>query len=151
MSFFQSLMPASLGNVTFINDFLTSLGATLGIGLTVLPVILQNGNSSLGVLPVPVLPAFLGGPDSAGVPWGDRSANNTNYYQDIPDTGVTRFYDFTVGRATIAPDGYEKQAMLVNNQFPGPTIEADWGDWIEVTVHNDITDPEDGTAIHWHG
>jgi FtsP/CotA-like multicopper oxidase with cupredoxin domain len=38
---------------------------------------------------------------------------------------------------------------LVNNQFPGPTIEANWGDWIEVTVTNNI--PDEGTAIHWHG
>jgi FtsP/CotA-like multicopper oxidase with cupredoxin domain len=116
-----------------------------------LPAVLQNGDTSLGTLSVPALPTFRGAPEQTGVPWGDRTANNTNYYDEIPETGVTRTYDFTVARATIAPDGYEKHAMLVNGQFPGPTIEANWGDWIEVTVHNNITDPEDGTAIHWHG
>lgn len=46
--------------------------------------------------------------------------------------------------------------MLVNGQFPGPAIEADWGDMIEVTVQNEIvadathTEAE-GTSIHWHG
>lgn len=40
---------------------------------------------------------------------------------------------------------------MVNGQFPGPTIEANWGDTIQVAVHNNITGPEDGTAIHWHG
>jgi FtsP/CotA-like multicopper oxidase with cupredoxin domain len=38
---------------------------------------------------------------------------------------------------------------LVNNQFPGPVIEANWGDWIEVAVTNNI--PDEGTSIHWHG
>ena len=28
-------------------------------------------------------------------------------------------------------------------------IEANWGDWIEVTVHNGLT--TEGTTIHWHG
>lgn len=37
----------------------------------------------------------------------------------------------------------------MNNQFPGPVIEANWGDWIEVKVTNNI--PDEGAAIHWHG
>lgn len=41
--------------------------------------------------------------------------------------------------------------MLVNGVFPGPLIEANWGDTIQVTVHNRITGPEEGTALHWHG
>jgi FtsP/CotA-like multicopper oxidase with cupredoxin domain len=44
----------------------------------------------------------------------------------------------------------DKSGIFVNGQFPGPTIEANWGDWIEVTVHNNISGSE-GTAIHWHG
>lgn len=31
-----------------------------------------------------------------------------------------------------------------------PLIEANWGDWIEVTVRNGITDPPEGTAVHWY-
>jgi FtsP/CotA-like multicopper oxidase with cupredoxin domain len=41
--------------------------------------------------------------------------------------------------------------MLVNNQFPGPAIEANWGDEIEVIVHNNISAPMEGTAMHYHG
>ncbi|KAJ8108112.1 hypothetical protein ONZ43_g6526 [Nemania bipapillata] len=49
-------------------------------------------------------------------------------------------------------DGYEKSVILVNGQFPGPLIEANWGDYIEVNVHNNILDePQEGTALHWHG
>ena len=84
-------------------------------------------------------------------------------------TGVIRRYDFHVARKEIAPDGYRKNALVVNGAYPGvslldgiglilgsadehqPTIEANWGDTIQVTVHNEITGPEEGTAIHWHG
>lgn len=41
--------------------------------------------------------------------------------------------------------------MLVNGQYPGPAIEANWGDTVQVTVHNAIEGPEEGTALHWHG
>ena len=69
----------------------------------------------------------------------------------MPISGRTRFYDFTIRRGTIAPDGYQKDVLLINDQFPGPTIEANWGDTIVVNVHNGITEPEEGTALHWHG
>lgn len=75
--------------------------------------------------------------------------SHTNYYENHPDTGVIRRYEFSVSRGTIAPDGYELPVILVNGQFPGPTIEANWGDTIEVTVSNDIED--EGLALHWHG
>lgn len=45
----------------------------------------------------------------------------------------------------------EKNGIFVNGQFPGPAIEANWGDWVEVTLHNNITGPEEGTSMHWHG
>jgi FtsP/CotA-like multicopper oxidase with cupredoxin domain len=32
----------------------------------------------------------------------------------------------------------KKKAMLINGQFPGPLIRADWGDEIEVTVTNHL-------------
>lgn len=30
-------------------------------------------------------------------------------------------------------------------------IEANWGDTIQVTIHNNIANPPEGTTIHWHG
>lgn len=56
------------------------------------------------------------------------------YFQPIqssPDTGITRQYQFTLSRVQIAPDDYPKDVVLVNGQFPGLIIEANWGDWIE--------------------
>ncbi|KAG9243496.1 Cupredoxin [Calycina marina] len=86
-----------------------------------------------------------------GTPWGAKTANNTNMLVDPPTTGMIRRYDFTISRGTISPDGYQKDALLVNGIFPGPMIEANWGDTIQVTMHNRITGPEEGTGLHWHG
>ena len=132
-----------------------------------------NGASLWGTLDTPVIPSFLtpneSDPLPSGFPWGSRTANDSNPYKDVPDTGVVRYYEFTLSRAQIAPDGYLKNVMLINGQFPGPMIEANWGDliegdefsghlaglislmWIPVQVSNDISGPEEGTALHWHG
>ena len=64
---------------------------------------------------------------------------------------MTRYYDLTITRGTIAPDGFNKSCFLVNGAFPGPTLEANWGDFFSVTVKNRITGPDEGTSLHWHG
>lgn len=90
-----------------------------------------------------------GQPMPFGIPWGAVTARDTNTYNNVPYTGVTRPYSFTVSQGKIAPDGVETEVILVNGQFPGPLIEANWGDWIEVTVTNALA--SEGTALHWHG
>ncbi|PFH60220.1 hypothetical protein XA68_11285 [Ophiocordyceps unilateralis] len=116
-----------------------------------LPQQRTNGRSLLGTLLAPVLPFFLSSnPLPNGFPWSTLNLN-TNYYRDHPRTGVIRSYDFTVSRNFIAPDGYQQETLLVNGAFPGPRIEANWGDTIQVTVRNNITGPEEGVALHWHG
>ncbi|KAF4982330.1 hypothetical protein FZEAL_2029 [Fusarium zealandicum] len=108
-----------------------------------------NGKSLLGTLVAPLLPLFLkNNPTPNGFPWSTLTAH-TNYYSEHPHTGVIRKYDFAVSRRQIAPDGYQQDVILVNGQFPGPTIEANWGDTIQVTVSNEIED--EGLALHWHG
>ncbi|KAH8800491.1 multicopper oxidase-domain-containing protein [Xylogone sp. PMI_703] len=101
-------------------------------------------------LEIDSLPQFRkDNPLPQGRPWGTRTANSSNMY--VPNTGVIRYYDFTVKREMKAPDGYRRPVMVVNGQFPGPLIEANWGDTIQVTVHNEISDPPEGLALHWHG
>lgn len=96
-----------------------------------------------------MLPEFLtNNPTPNGFPWNKRNIY-TDYYRDYPNTGVVRKYNFSIKRGTIAPDGYSISGILVNGAFPGPTIEANWGDTIEVTVHNKLED--EGFAMHWHG
>ncbi|CAG8974793.1 hypothetical protein HYALB_00000405 [Hymenoscyphus albidus] len=113
-----------------------------------------NGASKWGTInPQPTFPNFLtNNPLGAGgFPWGSLTAGGNNPYKSAPFTGVTRRYDFTIARGQIAPDGYQKDVILINGQFPGPPIEANWGDTISVTVRNQISGPEEGTAMHWHG
>ncbi|KAK4989953.1 hypothetical protein LTR50_002864 [Elasticomyces elasticus] len=114
------------------------------------PGIAPGGYSPLGDTHTPQLPHFLtNNPLPQGKPWSTKNASNTNYYENPPTTNVTRTYDFTITKGVIAPDGVSVTGLLINGQFPGPTIEANWGDWIQVTVHNNI--PDEGTALHWHG
>jgi FtsP/CotA-like multicopper oxidase with cupredoxin domain len=61
---------------------------------------------------------------------------------------MIRRYDWTISDAYLSPDGFEKRMIVVNGQYPGPLIEANWGDWIEVTVTNNRSE---GSSIHWHG
>lgn len=110
-----------------------------------------NGDSAWGTLNASALPVFLntsGGVSSHGFPWGSATANNTDQYTYTPNTNVTRKYVFTVSSGTIAPDGVEKSAILINGAFPGPLIEANWGDMIEVEVTNNLT--TEGTSMHWY-
>jgi len=50
---------------------------------------------------------------------------------------------------TLSPDGTPREMTVFNGQFPGPSIIADWGDTIQVTVQNSL--PDNGTSVHWHG
>lgn len=118
--------------------------------LAKLPQTTTNGLSLLGTLNAPLLADFLASSIS-GFPWGSRTAATTNPYEQSPTTGILRSYDFTIARGFLAPDGVNKSVLLVNGQFPAPTIEANWGDTIQINVHNQITGPEEGTALHWHG
>ena len=106
-----------------------------------------------------------------GFPWGGKNSCNSDSYFDGPNTGVVRTYDFTFSRGTVAPDGFTVDTILINGQYPGvsirqpadlhplplliryvqPLIEANWGDTIQVTVHNQINDPGEGTSFHVHG
>ncbi|KAF2450100.1 multicopper oxidase [Karstenula rhodostoma CBS 690.94] len=82
--------------------------------------------------------------------WCDYSID-TDYYTEVPDTGVTREYWLELTDVTVAPDGVSRTAMAVNGSIPGPTIFADWGDTVIVHVTNSLTDSQNGTSIHWHG
>lgn len=50
----------------------------------------------------------------------------------------------------LEADGFKKTSGKVFNQtFPGPLIEACWGDEIVIHVKNNYA--ANGTTIHWHG
>ncbi|KAK9784078.1 putative Oxidoreductase [Seiridium cardinale] len=88
------------------------------------------------------------GPDNRGY-WKDGFSIETDYEVEIPEGKLVEYF-FTISEAEIAPDGYLTNVTLVNDQFPGPKIEANWGDTIRVTVYNNLTN-FNGTSFHWHG
>ncbi|KAK0712901.1 multicopper oxidase-domain-containing protein [Lasiosphaeria miniovina] len=84
--------------------------------------------------------------------WTSTFNINTDYETSWPNTGVTRTYTLTLTEIDnwVAGDGSTKvKAMLVNGQFPGPTLTANWGDQINITVVNNLR--TNGTSIHYHG
>ncbi|CAN8100550.1 unnamed protein product [Discula destructiva] len=139
------LLGGVLGTITSTTSWLFYITGAL-------PQSKTNGNSLLGTLLAPTLPLFLiSNPLPNGFPWGTLTAAGTSPYTQSPTTGIVRSYDFTISRGVISPDGYQRNVLLVNGGFPGPTIEANWGDTIQVTLRNNITGPAEGTALHWHG
>jgi hypothetical protein len=83
-----------------------------------------NGFSRLGTLQAPTFPEYLtNNPLPSGFPWGSATAENTNPYTQPPNTGVTRYYDFTIKRGRKAPDGYLRDVILINDQYPGVSVE----------------------------
>lgn len=57
-------------------------------------------------------------------------------------------FDLTLTWEEHAPDGRAREMILVNGQFPAPTLEIDQGDEVEVVVHNKL--PYNST-VHFHG
>lgn len=102
-----------------------------------------------------VIPSPTGTP-CAGNTAEDRSQwcewdIDTDWQNVIPDTGVTREYWLELSEIAIAPDGYLRTAIAINGSIPGPTIFADWGDWVVIHVTNKLHQAKNGTSIHWHG
>ncbi|KAK3687959.1 multicopper oxidase-domain-containing protein [Podospora appendiculata] len=68
---------------------------------------------------------------------------NTDY--ENPD-----LFNLEVSEQPISPDGTTMEhGKVFNRRYPGPWIEACWGDWIEITVKNNLR--WNGTSVHWHG
>ncbi|KAF7591618.1 hypothetical protein BBP40_001318 [Aspergillus hancockii] len=140
----------------------------------VVSVIRYFGITSLiGLDPVDQVPLMKGGdviaPDTAPSPpvfvppgtgqrhvWlrnnktGHEYNISTNYETTWPQ-GRRRDYHIVVNNDTTANwDGIPfSGAKMFNGTFPGPWIQACWGDSVHVTVTNNLT--YNGTAIHMHG
>lgn len=76
--------------------------------------------------------------------------NITTDYEDKMPQGITRVYYLNVTDSYINANGLNfTEAKLFNNTWPGPLIEACWGDTVEIHVQNLLVN--NGTSIHWHG
>ncbi|PWY83987.1 hypothetical protein BO83DRAFT_352153 [Aspergillus eucalypticola CBS 122712] len=61
----------------------------------------------------------------------------------------TQHHDWVVTADHRRPDGVLKRVYLINDLFPGPTVEARSGDRLIVNVTNFLDD--EPISIHWHG
>ncbi|KAF9770267.1 hypothetical protein IL306_012217 [Fusarium sp. DS 682] len=62
---------------------------------------------------------------------------------------TTLSFNWTITDGIRSPDGVEKRVYLVNDEFPGPLIEARSGDRLVIEIHNGLQD--EGISLHWHG
>ncbi|KAK0733004.1 multicopper oxidase-domain-containing protein [Lasiosphaeria miniovina] len=85
---------------------------------------------------------------------GDEFNIDTNY-ENLAPQGVLRKYTLEIVNGSVNADGMNfAEAKLFKlpekePQYPGPWLQACWGDTVQVTVVNKL--PYNGTSIHWHG
>lgn len=94
---------------------------------------------------------------------GQRFDIHTDYESNGPK-GIVRHYYLELAESTRNPDGFvdpdgpvDLPVQLFNNSFPGPRLQACWGDKLSITIKNTLKgnhtaeNPGNGTSIHWHG
>lgn len=137
------------GLILAILSFVFGVGCGLGIGMP------YYGKSLSDAFSRPSRPTFneYGVPDDLPIIPISQLINTTeldlatNF--TISSTPTTREYTFNISHGLAAPDGFWKPMILVNNQSPGPLIEANTGDTVRVTVNNHM--PNASTSLHFHG
>lgn len=72
----------------------------------------------------------------------------------IPENHISRkpattTHTWQITSGLRRPDGVLKRVFLINDDFPGPTLEARSGDTLIIQVENGLKD--EGIAFHFHG
>ncbi|KAJ6405917.1 hypothetical protein OIU84_013814 [Salix udensis] len=62
--------------------------------------------------------------------------------------GKSLSYDWTVSFSHRAPLALPKQVIVINDQFPGPLLNATTNDVLNINVHNNLTEP---FLMTWNG
>lgn len=89
---------------------------------------------------------------------GQQFNISTDYEKEGPK-GIDRHYYLELGESIRDPDTHGNiPVQLFNNSFPGPRLQACWGDRISITIKNNLNrneyipgQPGNGTSVHWHG
>jgi FtsP/CotA-like multicopper oxidase with cupredoxin domain len=68
--------------------------------------------------------------------------------QLLPAAATQRTFNFELTFGNIAQDGVTREMILINGASPGPVIDINEGDTVDVIVQN--SSPEN-TTIHFHG
>ena len=61
----------------------------------------------------------------------------------------SKFYYWEATWVRAAPDGFSRPVIGINGKWPPPTIEAEIGETITVTLFNKLGNQS--TSLHWHG
>ncbi|KAH8804527.1 iron transport multicopper oxidase FET3 [Xylogone sp. PMI_703] len=64
-------------------------------------------------------------------------------------SAATITYNWSIDWVTVAPDGFSRQVIGINGQWPCPSIEASVGDIVVVQVTNNLGNQS--TSLHFHG
>jgi len=75
-------------------------------------------------------------------------ANLSSVFAGGNDCDKPRKFELTLTWEKWNPDGVEREMILVNGQFPAPTIEVDQGEYVDVVIHNKMSH---NTTVHFHG
>jgi len=62
---------------------------------------------------------------------------------------ATVTYNWDITWVTAAPDGFSRQVIGINGQWPCPPIEATVGDTVVVNLTNQLG--TESTGLHFHG
>ncbi|KAJ9623971.1 laccase, multicopper oxidase, benzenediol:oxygen oxidorectuctase [Taxawa tesnikishii (nom. ined.)] len=84
--------------------------------------------------------------------WSNGFTIATDFDQKWPQTGKTVPLTFDIDHASMVLDGNDtnpKDVITINGKYPGPTVYANWGDTLQITVNNKLT--TEGAGFHWHG
>ncbi|KAI0334354.1 laccase [Cubamyces sp. BRFM 1775] len=67
--------------------------------------------------------------------------------------GIGPVTDLTISNAEVSPDGYAREAVVVNGVTPAPLITGQKGDRFQLNVINQLSNHTmlKTTTIHWHG
>uniref|UniRef100_UPI0001529956 laccase n=1 Tax=Trametes maxima TaxID=259368 RepID=UPI0001529956 len=67
--------------------------------------------------------------------------------------GVGPVADNTITNAATSPDGFSRQAVVVNGVTPGPLVAGNIGDRFQLNVIDNLTNHTmlKTTSVHWHG
>lgn len=57
-------------------------------------------------------------------------------------------FNFTLTEGFAAPDGFIRKYTLINGITPGPVIEVNQGDDVEIFVTNTVVE---NATVHFHG
>nr|BAD98305.1 laccase1 [Trametes versicolor] len=71
----------------------------------------------------------------------------------VAHAGIGPVADLTITNAAVSPDGFSRQAVVVNGGTPGPLITGNMGDRFQLNVIDNLTNHTmlKSTSIHWHG